>query len=382
MTLHSNEANPLKHITIIFLAILFSTNLVFGQTAPQLDASEISQLASFGYCSKLPIEPDKSLFEKYEQAIAIQPKNIKLYLERAKCFKIINDYSSVLKDVSIILNLQPHFDSLFYDRLSDLFWSKKPDEVRSRVESLIISNKNHFFPYQMRSVVKIWTNDNKGAFEDYLKAVELEPLASMNQFGVLGNSLNGLRDDKNIIEYYDRVFKVYEKILQEFSLKIQQNEDDSRTLFQMKGISMQIGNVLHAFSMNLADLYIEKGETEKSRAVLDKMVQIPPLSMAYLTRSNYYKRKGNLQKAEADNIKSIEVKIEAVTEDIENKNTIKPRKAYYFILRGDYFLELKQPAKAIADYEMAKSLDQTLTAKSDEKIKLAQKFNEENNPPK
>jgi tetratricopeptide (TPR) repeat protein len=139
----------------------------------------------------------------------------------------------------------------------------------------------------------------------------------------------------------------------------------------MKGINLQIGNVLQAWSIILADLYLEKGETEKSNAVLEKMVQIPPVWMAYQFRSGYYNRKGKIQKAEEDHIKSIEAKIESVTKEIEDKNIINPRKAAALITRGDYFVELKQFDKAIADYEMAKTLDNALTAKAELKIEYA-----------
>jgi len=373
----------MKYLAFTYL-FLFCVNFAYGQVETRITTGEISQL-TYNVCVKSLEKPDKMLFEKFEQAIAAQPKNYKLYLERAKCSKIINDYPSALKDVSTILNILPSFrgfHSSFLMDLDDLVWTADLDEASERADYLMTNNAGHFYSFLQNSSVKIRRNDFQGAFESYLKSAELEPLFSTYRLGILGDSLNKLKSEKNNIEYFNRAFSLYEKIQLDFNSKIQLNKGDTTALFQMKGTNLQIGNLLQAWSLILADLYLEKGETDKSNAVLERMIKIYPAWMAYQFRSGYYNRKGNSQRAEEDRIKSIEAKIESVTKEIEDVNIIKPRKASALITRGDYFLDLKQFDKAIADYEMAKNLDSSLTAKADLKIDSAKSKAVEKSQPK
>jgi tetratricopeptide (TPR) repeat protein len=371
----------MKYLPIVIIGALFFIHPVFGQAETSLNAYQISQLSKYNTCQKLSETPDQRLFEKYAQAIAAQPKNVNLYLERAKCFKITNDYEEVLKDVSTILTLRPKFGESFCKTLDELVGSTDLNEQKSLVDYLTANNGNHFYTFAWRAYVEFRTEDFQGAIDDYLTAAEIEPRASLYRF-ILEDSLSKSEKDENIFEMYNRSFNVYEKALRDLNLRILQNKGSRKNREDLQYLTKRIGSKLHAFSEKLADLYINKKEIEKAEAVLARMVQIPPYWSAYQSRSWYYQKRGYFKKSKADAIKSIKATIEDIDKLIVSEKN-PPSKAILYLSRGNNYLELGQYNQAIADYETAKTIDKNIAANADEKINLAnQKRSADNNQPK
>ena len=169
----------MKRLSAVLFAIVFCLTPVCGQTETDLTDAEIQRLAA-GVCQKKET-PDPSVFEKYRQAIRIQPKNYRLYLERAQCFAHANDFQAMLADVSTVLDLVPGYDLSLEKRLTWVLATIDKTEAARRADYLTTNKPNHYYSYLQSFFVKLQQADNKGAFEVYLKMVELEPRSTYSE---------------------------------------------------------------------------------------------------------------------------------------------------------------------------------------------------------
>jgi tetratricopeptide (TPR) repeat protein len=217
----------------------------------------------------------------------------------------------------------------------------------------------------------IYLKDFAGALENYLKVFELNPTHNRIAHKYLIESLHNLKDDKNIFNYYSRIFNIFEKIVNDAVAQLEKNSSELKPIdYQLKTDISEFGQLLQVLAINCAQLYEKKAETKKAGAILEKMVQFEPKIIAYRRRARYYRENERLEEAEKDEIIAAELIIAELDEWLKRYGGL-PNAFEKLFQRGDLYVRIKQFDKAIADYEKAMTLNRYFKETAERKIEAA-----------
>jgi tetratricopeptide (TPR) repeat protein len=368
---YARDNDFMKHVLLFIFIFCAFSNSVFGQVNTDSVLSEAVRLRTENRCDEA--------IAKLNKAIESESKNAWLYIERARCFRSLKNNDALLSDVQNAFRFgsaDKSFDRLLEIGEIELRASGQSEEVIKIADSLIANNTAVARAYEIRGLNKLVLKNYVGAIDDYLKFSELDPfLAESGRIGIILTSLGELKNDKNIFSHYERVINFYVKLLKNLNDSLQNKpQNEYKPNYQIyksrvSSVTNRYGAVVQALSMDLADLYLAKGETEKAEDVLDKMVQTEPKILAYGYRLQYYKRKGKFEEA-ADDLTIQTELLNALTESQGRK--VNPKfKAKFLISRGDLYVLAQKYEKAIADYESAIQNDPEIASEANEKISVA-----------
>lgn len=323
------------------------------------------------------------------KAIDLAPTDAMSYIERAKYFNSVKNNRAVLKDVQTAVSLAPDKSFILQDGTKELSRNGQYEESIKIADSYIARSDSDnwlkYFAYKIRSENKFALKDYSGALEDSLKSIEslsfngdeknnfraqIE-ISNLPQFSIISSvTRERLNNDKRIFEYYNQIFDVLGRKVEESVENFRQTETYKRLKPGERFHLFQVDK-LRTLMINCAELYAERGQPEKGVQLFDKIINFgsEPKWINYWLRVYFYKKIGKYQEAIND--------LTTVNSDREKPS------AKAFMQRGDLYVLTNQFDKAIADYETAKTIDIKLEAEANEKIvKTKQKTIENSNQPK
>ena len=182
---------------------------------------------------------DKVL-DDYNQLIAQDPDNAKLYVERGKYLYDQESYDAAIKDLKAAIaidSLQPTFYSLLSDIYLDYYQSKNaiatlklaektfPEHINTKLKlsedylivkdyenALISAHKvlnvdpNNAEAYFMIGLINVENNNQEFAIKSFIKATELEP-ELIDGWIMLGD-LHSSKEDPRAIDYYNAALEI------------------------------------------------------------------------------------------------------------------------------------------------------------------------------
>jgi tetratricopeptide (TPR) repeat protein len=179
---------------------------------------------------------------------------------------------------------------------------------------------------------------------EYLQTLELELKAKEEKLKVYEDELKLYKQDKNIENIENILFKDNEKKLDAFNyfdLAYEEKNIDKKILLYTKAIELENKDAMAFYNRGLA--FGKKGEFEKAISDYSKAIELDNKDVdAYINRGNAYQDKGEFEKAISDYNKAIE---------LDNKDV----DAY--INRGNAYQDKGEFEKAISDYNKAIELD-------------------------
>ncbi len=302
------------------------------------------------------LEDQRKLNEAIDElsnSIDIDPSNAALYIKRAAIFVQLNNKEAVLKDVNTAFLLKPDDMDLLYEGARQLYLSGQYEESIKIGDYLIsMNNWRSSIGNKIRYLNRFQLKDYAGTIEDVIESKDIFGafdegkrlyLDSDNSLkhtqGLLSITLDKLKDDPCIFEYYDRIFNLLEE----------RKEGPSTT-----GSGYHWHSVWVAMHTGYAKVYEEKHTAAETKAFFDKFA----LDYSLGTRADIYKELGKYDAAINDLTKILQ--------------TTKCR-ATCLLGRGDLYFLNKQYEKALSDYEAALKNDENLRRNLGEKIALAKK---------
>lgn len=323
------------------------------------------------------------------KAIDLAPTDAMSYIERAKYFNSVKNNRAVLKDVQTAVSLAPDKSFILQDGTKELSRNGQYEESIKIADFYIAQSSSNdwlkYSAYKIRSETKFALKDYSGALKDSLKSIELlsftgdeennqrtqSEISELPQFYIISSvTRERLNNDKRIFEYYNQIFDVLGRKVEESVENFRQTETYKRLKPGERFHLFQVDK-LRTLMINCAELYAERGQPEKGVQLFDKIINFDsePKWINYWLRAYFYKKIGKYQEAIND--------LTTVNSDREKPS------AEAFMQRGDLYVLTNQFDKAIADYETAKTIDIKLEAEANEKIvKTKQKTIENSNQPK
>jgi len=312
------------------------------------------------------------------KGIEIEPENPTFYIARAEYFNLAKNIKAVLKDVQTALSLSP--DKL-YSGAKLLFTGKQYEENIKIADSYIarsdLSENLISAAYKIRSENNFALKNYAEALDDAIKSVELIRFKGnlyddmSAQFTVsditkkifLPVTQKYLKDDKEIFNYYNRIFSASEEFLisleqgsqRSISIRsridISKPEEDSekKRFYEQQSFSIGI-EIFRSMMIDCAELYAEKGQPEKGIELFERVVKLKPIWVGYLRRARFYKKMGKYNEAIDDLNFAIfeELKCPRISDSkVWNCPGVS-------IESGDLYALSNQPEKAIEIYENEK----------------------------
>ena len=172
------------HYSIGALIITFLYSATYLKTVPanSIEVVDDQKLTDKDYFQKGTTFLMKSNFNdaiiQYNKAINLNPKYIDAYSNRGESKLKLGQYESAISDFQIAekLGLQTSNFYLFYGYA--YYMLKQPNNGLPYLEKAIELDSNNGYAYRWRGEIKYDKNDNKGAVEDYTKAILISPTAS------------------------------------------------------------------------------------------------------------------------------------------------------------------------------------------------------------
>jgi tetratricopeptide (TPR) repeat protein len=356
----------MKYILFILFAVLSLVTPLSGQTKikplPDTEKKLAAQKKAF------------EAIEEISQAIARQPNNAELFLSRARNFAVLQNQQAALQDVQIAFSLAPTNEIVLMNGEAILRYTHQIDELIKLTTSLINADKTNYQAYIIRARAKSNSlRDYAGAFEDALITLELNP--TEYEIGSILAGLRSLKNDKNILNYYERVFELFERQIKKVEAtgaRVYVNPEINPSVTENTLASLRSN--LRYFMLMCAGVYEEKGEIEKAQKMLAKAVTVEANSRGFAARADYYKQKGKYREALEDLTRAIEYEEEDEKSNPPAfevfKGESKHKRVGFLISRGDLYVLLKQYDKAIADYDLSVALYE----KSDRKQETLEKI--------
>ena len=339
----------MKYIPNVLILVLFGTISLFAQTDPaELPPDPPVSLAEL---SKVPLCARQRI-EELNGEIKSQPQNADLYLQRAFCLQYNND-PAFLQDVSTALKLSP-ISWKNVSNIKSLIRTASEVESRQNLDYLIAANPTHWFPYKLRSELKSKQGDHQGALEDALNTIERSPVDSVNT-GETYKPFESLLGDQSFLTFYERFLAAIRKKQTELRSKYV-GAASAKEYFQNKSTFESWGSYFQSTSLNLASKAARLEMPEMENRLLEKMTRIEPRSRAFSYRSQYYRSKGNAQKATEDEMTATVLRLEETEDEIEKTSDAR-RKAVLYVTCGNLYFELRQYEKAVSNYETAVAFD-------------------------
>jgi tetratricopeptide (TPR) repeat protein len=338
---------------ILFILLLFNIP-AFAQAdvkANVNDAKTVSKAQKY-----------ENLIAEITGAIQIQPNDAYLYLKRGEIYYEWGYHNpELVKDLLTAVSLAPNDENVLFAAAEKLRLTGRLQEtldITDRLIALKPSNFAVFNAYRLRFESKFYLNDYAGAFDEFMRLLELMPAheikipaeqvfiltaGSGSNFGRLKELFDKLKNDDNVFVYYERLFAQFEKK----SREIDELETEKK-LYGQRGMFVQLIVLtnLRTFYHKCAELYVEREQTGKAIELMERLVQAMPDWNVYEERARFYKKREMPAEAAAD----YRAAISDLSKELEEKEI-----DYLFIKRGDFYFELKEYKSALKDYQKALS---------------------------
>jgi len=368
----------MKKLPLILFAFLLLVISAFAQTDVKPIVDEANRLYKKGKYAEAAAQ--------ISNAIAVQPNDASLYIQRANFYYEIPDNPSGVKDLLTAASLSPKDEKILFTAARELRRTGRIQEALNIIESLLALKLSATYlvrTYNLSSECKRLLKDYRGAFDDKIREIELAPTAKKDRtdeemklvYEMLGTMrtllessssslVYDLENDENVLIYHERLFDVIERKNREWGENQLPLPWDKVTILGRKPDFVEdIQRNLRRFQIKCAGLYWDKGQTGKAEEMLQRVVQNGQNWESYQDRAQFYLKKGLDKEAAADwNTIIIEL-----TKEID-KTDIPYYKSSFYDTRGDYHIYLKQYEKAIEDFETAITLDSRYAPRIEKKI--------------
>jgi tetratricopeptide (TPR) repeat protein len=288
---------------------------------------------------------------KIDLLIATYPTEFHFLFQRAKCFHDKDDHVSELRDLESSFDMKADSESLDNAFRNYLAQVSETEGFRI-VDSLIPFRGNNSVAYRGRAFLKLRKGDYIGTINDVLKAGELDLPTSNIGMTMVFNSLTHLQVRRDA--QYERIIDKVEQITNKLDVKkASMPTGHSLERAKIMNASQQVGITKQELLLLWVTFCDEKGNVEKSKLLLDRLVDVEPKQIAYRKRFAYFTRRRLVRQAAKDEEMINQLNIEAITEPIQDPDSSPSGRAYSFLIRGDLYLASRQFEKAIADYVAA-----------------------------
>lgn len=281
-------------------SFLFVLLVIYFFTVPALAQKDIQSFLDtakgFEYNRKY-----MEAIAEINKAIEIEPNNSSLYIMRAADYVHLRNNRAVLEDVQTAISLKPNDIDLLAEGARQLYLSAQYEESVN-IANLLISlgergyHLGHILRYPNKFKVKdyvttiediIKSRDALSAFEKGIKPNYSGERRMNYSEGLLFITLNNLKDDANIYNYYDELFKYFEE-----------KREGPSTL----GSSL----MLHSFWLNLYANYTILYEEKRTPAEVTALFNKIEKKIGLENRAEIYKILGRYNLAIKDLSKVLE----------------------------------------------------------------------------
>jgi tetratricopeptide (TPR) repeat protein len=225
-----------------------------------------------------------------DQAIAREPKNPKVYYERANAFAGAGDYDRALADYNQAIVIDPKFVDAYYNRGVVYQMRSEFERAISDYDLAITFNPNFAAAYNNRGVALKAKGDAGRAIADFERAAEL--------------------DAPNTFTYFDRIVALDPRNAKAYlgrGKALLKAGDANRALADLDK-AIELDPAAAAGYSDRADIYVSKGDFVRAIADLDKAVALGRIDAnTYLRRGSAHQRKGDKSIAIADFRKVLEL---------------------------------------------------------------------------
>jgi tetratricopeptide (TPR) repeat protein len=304
---------------------------------------------SAAYFYRGRIYDDKSDFERaiaeYDQAIALNPHDVKLYINRGLAYTNKGDTDHAIADFDYAIKLKPK-DADIYNNRGVVYANKREyDRSIAEYDQAIKLKPDYAEAYNNRGIVYKLKGDYDNAIADYDQAIKFEPELAEAYYnrGIFYYDNGDI--DKAIIEY-EQAIKFKRDFLEAYNNR-------GLAYYKKDWILKAIDDYNRALKLRPDDVdgYIKRGisyyylayylTNDYGRAIydFDKVIKLKPNeATVIIARAIAHKKKGDYDKAIADYDQAIK---------------IKPQEADLYINRGTLQKNKNNYNQAIADYDQA-----------------------------
>lgn len=196
--------------------VFFSDNagaIADYQKAIQLDSSNADAYVSWGYAIYLSNEYRNELsssIEKFDKALAINPKHRYAYFYRGQVKAALGEHEGALIDYKLASEVNSTLGKEGYFICNRGASKASTGDFEGAIEDFtfeIEAYPKSSIGYSSRGEIKALLSDHSGAIEDYDRAIKINPKREMN-FCQRGYSKAMLGDYKGAIEDYKKALKI------------------------------------------------------------------------------------------------------------------------------------------------------------------------------
>ncbi|MBN2348510.1 MAG: tetratricopeptide repeat protein [Bacteroidales bacterium] len=292
----------MKNLSTLFLILsLLFVIPVSGQNAKQYYKAGLDFMETSNF---------NDAIQQFTNALNLDPKYYKAYLDRALAFENLNQFESALEDYNRALVFENRDEEIYYNAARIAFQLKQFDLAKKNAEAGLEIKPKYLEALQLQTQILL-------ALEDFDNAL----IAAKKSLVLKDNSLS---------YYYHG--QVYEKLN-----NYAQAESDYK-----KAISKDKSFIDPYIS--LASLLIQLNRPDEALEYSNAAISVDSRSMpAYLVRSRVYVKKLEYPKA---------------IDDISKNILINPDDAGMYLIRGKYYQEFTQHQNAINDFTKVIMLDE------------------------
>jgi tetratricopeptide (TPR) repeat protein len=250
----------------------------------------------------------KRALKDCETAVEIDPKNASAYMRRAWCQHALDENAKATKDIALALQLDPQLAEAYYYRGTFVGIDGKFQQALADFEKAISLNSQDPRFYLLRGETYNQLGDKRKAVADLEKSLKLPPVSygDVQPLFVL-NFLAQLYMDLGD----------YQNATKRLTLAIAENRQNADSYMRRAKCEMRLGNLSAAVAdcdaaiglkANNSDYYHTRGicQSRLGRQVsaehdFEKALSIAPRSFdVYMTRGNFYLDRKNYDKATED----------------------------------------------------------------------------------
>lgn len=304
------------------------------------------------------------------RVIEIEPNVADLYFQRAQYSLALKNYEDVLKDVQNGAARKVNDDKRLMNISHILKLESRFTEGLELADIFISSDELKYLGYRLRASL---SKNYADALEDTLKYVELAPLTKDIETPSLSFSLELLKNDPKLLNYYLRMLELLEKRSDFYANNVVSKTRLRNCVETIVPLNDVLTNNLYPHIVNAVRksiiIYEMQGQNEKALELIKRSARYEPKSFSYVFRANLYAQRNYFNEAIADATALIDLNREDVR-----------RQAGAYIFRGDFYVRAKEYGKALADYETAIRVDKSratdLGSKIEEtKLKMREEAN-------
>ena len=340
----------------------------------ELDPKDTASYESRGRIYLEANEYDKALAEVCK-VIELSPNELSAYKERIQIYGIKKEYDKALVDCNLIIEKEPKASDSYLIR-GDIYKDKGDavSALRDYDKAVELAPEDAYV-LSVRSRILEENGDNLRAALDYEKADQLRILKnySKNVYLELGDEWNYTRKNQNkAIEYYTKAIELDPKSSEAYlkrgiALFYAHNEEKAFVDLN-RAIELDPKNAI-AY-MERGEIYKSKNKYDEALADYNKAIKLDPKQVRfYKKRSEVFNEQAAFDKMILDYNKIIELEPAYYNYSERGRNyalngdnvnalldynkaiELHPDDVYYYDVRGDLCLKMKEYDKAIEDYD-------------------------------